>query len=71
MLILNNAAQPFVQCVARHDRSPGYAERYARIVKEYLDPAAVLRWVEVDVSSTAEYGPHDIAVMPISLSAGK
>jgi hypothetical protein len=28
-----------------------------------VDPMAVLRWAEVDVSSVAEYGPDDIAAM--------
>lgn len=63
MLILNIEGQPFVQAVRLDDPSPGYAERYVGEVVKYLDPAAVLRWVEVDVSSVAEYGPNDIAAM--------
>lgn len=63
MLILNIEGQPFVQAVKLDDPSPGYAERYVAEVVKYLDPAATLRWVEVDVSSVAEYGPNDIAAM--------
>jgi hypothetical protein len=63
VLILHVEGQPFVQAVRLDDPSPGYAEKYAGIVKRYLDPDAVLRWVEVDVSSVAEYGPNDIAAM--------
>lgn len=63
MLILQVEGQPFVQAVRLDDPSPGYAGRYARLVRGYLDPAAVLLWCEVDVSTVAEYGPNDIAAM--------
>lgn len=63
MLILNIEGQPFVQAVRLDDPSPGYAAMYAAVVKRYIDPAARLRWVEVDVSDVAEYGPNDIAAM--------
>lgn len=63
MLILTIEGQPFVQAVRLDDPSPGYAERYVQEVRKYVDPAAVIRWCEVDVSSVAEYGPNDIAAM--------
>lgn len=63
MLILTIEGQPFVQAVALDDPSPGYAERYVATLRKYLDPAAELRWAEVDMSSVAEYGPNDIAAM--------
>lgn len=63
MLLLQIEGQPFVQAVRLDDPSPGYAEQYARIVRDYIDQAATLLWCEVDVSSVAEYGPNDIAAM--------
>jgi hypothetical protein len=63
VLILHIEGQPFVQAVRLDDPSPDYAQRYVREVRKYVDPMAVLRWAEVDVSSVAEYGPDDIAAM--------
>lgn len=63
MLILQVEGQPFVQAVRLDDPSPGYAEHYAEQVAKYLDPAAVLLYAEVDVTSVAEYGPNDVAAM--------
>lgn len=63
MLILQIEGQPFVQAVRLDDPSEGYAATYAEAVKRYIDPAATLRYVEVDVSDVAEYGPNDIAAM--------
>ena len=63
MLILNIEGQPFVQAVRLDDSSPEYAAQFARAVRRYTDPGAVLRYAEVDVTSVAEHGPDEIADM--------
>lgn len=63
LLVLNIEGSPNVQAVRLDDPSPGYAAEYVRTLTRYVDPACVLRWCEVDVSSVADYGPDEIAKM--------
>lgn len=64
MLVFNIEGREAVQLVRLDDEfDPSYAESYASKVASYCDPASVLRWCVVDVSTVAEYGPNEIAYM--------